>query len=206
MTNFSNLLAEHRNLLEQWNISKEQQNRLATWLEQIWQENQELNLFSRKLTAQTLVEEHLLDSLVGLPYLGDCQTVADLGTGGGFPAIALAICRPQTHFLLFEKSVLKTRYLQRVDLPNIEPAGPLQPKSLENPPDLVIARAFKPIRVIIDMTRSYHAGGGSYLLYKGRKVRIDEEIREARLAPDRVSIQALPTFGAIEERHLVMIR
>ena len=206
MTDFKKLLEQHGNLFKEWLVTPDQQEQLVIWLEQIWEENQNLNLFSRKITPQILVEEHLLDCLVGLPYLPECQTVADLGTGGGFPAIPLAICRPRIRFVLFEKSVLKNRYLGRVDLPNIETAGPLEPKSLEAGIDLVIARAFKPIRVILEMTRTYHDRGGCYLLYKGRRTRVEEEIRDARLKPDRVSIQALATFGAVEERHLVTIR
>ena len=206
MTDFKTLLDQHRNLLEKWQITPEQQQQLVAWSEQIWLENQELNLFSRKTTAQTLIEEHLLDSLVGLPHLPECGTIADLGTGGGFPAIPLAICRPQTQFLLFEKSVLKGRYLQRVDLPNIQVAGHLASDSLDGNIDLVIARAFKPIRVILQMTRNFFDRNGSYLLYKGRRARIEEEIREARLTPQRVTVKPLETFGNIEERHLVLIR
>ena len=180
---------------------------LAAYLELIWRENQRINLFSRKMEPRALIEGHLLDSLAALPHMPEVDAVADLGTGGGFPAIPLAICRPQTTFYLFEKSPQKNRSLavfQELPL-QIEVAGAI-PDGGKFPDavGLVTARAFKPISVILAKTQTYYQAGGVYMLHKARRQRIDEELAACKGAV-QAEIQVLPTFGDAEERHLVWI-
>src|SRR5271167_714252 len=57
-----------------------------------------------------MLRKHVLDSLTLVPYLhGD--RVADVGTGAGFPGLALAIVNPQRRFTLIEATGKKARYV-----------------------------------------------------------------------------------------------
>ena len=65
--------------------------------------NQKINLISRK-DIENLYERHVLHSLAIAKYIRfkPGARVLDLGTGGGFPGIPLAIFFPQTHFKLIK--------------------------------------------------------------------------------------------------------
>lgn len=180
---------------------------LVDYLTLLWQENQRINLFSRKMEPRALIEAHLLDSLAALPFLPDVVAVADLGTGGGFPAIPLALCRPQTRFMLYEKSPQKNRSLKvfqklplKVEVMGAIPDDGVLPKAVK----VVTARAFKPIDVILKLTRPFHEKGGCYMLHKARREKIDSELAQCSKEL-KVRVQALKTYGGAEERHLVWI-
>lgn len=191
-------------------VNTAQAERIAAFIDRLWTVNQEFNLVSRRLTLEALVSNHVIDCLAALPHLPlKAGKVADLGTGGGLPAILYAICRPALQFDLYEKSPVKSRFLASLhDLaPNTTPVGPLPSDGLNRDYDWVIARAFKPIQVILTMTRSYADKGGRYFLLKGRKQVIEDELTLARGLVDRsrVEVRPLETFGFSDERHLVLI-
>ncbi len=54
----------------------------------------------------------ILDSLVPLPAIPERGRLLDLGSGGGFPAIPLKICRPHLQFQLLEPSNKKAVFLR----------------------------------------------------------------------------------------------
>src|SRR5690606_26609338 len=75
--------------------------------------NRAQNLVSRETTDQ-LWSRHIVDSLQVLKLLraGD-RTLLDLGSGGGFPAIPLAIASgPGRHFVLVEPTAKKASFLR----------------------------------------------------------------------------------------------
>ena len=80
--------------------------------------------------------------------------------------LALAIQFPKAKFYLFEKSPKKREFLERCRTIapnlNLEAAIPSDPKV-----EVITARAFKPVDVILDMSREYYKRGGKYFLLKG---------------------------------------
>jgi len=195
--------------LSEWGVSEEVLPRLDRYLDILWEQNQRLNLFSRKMTKQDLVHMHLLDSLLGLPFLPDVSHVTDLGTGGGFPAIPLALCAPDTVFTLVEKSPKKAAFLTGLkDLaPNIRVINDLVPKGIDDQTELVISRAFKPLKVTLELTEAYLEKKGSYLLWKGLASTIQDEIRGSKrfLKHQKLQIHRLQHPTRQVERHLVRI-
>ena len=71
-----------------------------------------------------LVERHILDSLALLPYLGSSKNHLDIGSGGGFPGIPIAISRPDLRVVVNDRSHKKCRFLRTVkfelQLENVE--------------------------------------------------------------------------------------
>ena len=108
--------------------------------------NRHCNLVSRG-DVRRLRERHVLDSLALLPWWQG--TLADVGSGGGFPGLPLAIARPRRDVLLIERSQRKCLFLRQavieLALPNVEvamaDAARYQPRALFG---TVVARAVAP--------------------------------------------------------------
>ncbi len=77
--------------------------------------NTRVNLVSRQDIAH-LEEHHLLHSLAAARVLQPAPgtTLADLGTGGGFPGLPLAIVYPDNHFTLVDSIAKKARAVARM--------------------------------------------------------------------------------------------
>lgn len=181
---------------------------LKQYVELLWASNEELNLFSRKMTVEELVDNHVIDCLLPLKqFPTNLRYAADLGSGGGLPGVIYAIQFPNTRYILFEKSVLKQNFLNKCKTlaPNLVVQGEI-PHDLEKV-QIVTARAFKPIDVILDITRSYYGKKGKYFLLKGRQEKIDEELQLAKKKFKELTIEsrALKSPVMDVERHLVLI-
>ena len=106
-------------------LSRAQQDQLVTYQEQLLHLNQRINLISRD-TAPFFAERHILHSLA-LTHRGfpDGCTVVDWGTGGGLPAIPLAIAFPMVHVHAIDAVGKKIQAIQvmarRLDLDNVHP-------------------------------------------------------------------------------------
>ena len=108
--------------------------------------NKRCNLVSRG-DLPRLRERHMLDSLALLPW---CEgPLADIGSGGGFPGLPLAIACPQRRVVLIERSLRKCLFLRQavieLALANVEvvnaDAGRYQPSQRFS---TAVARAVAP--------------------------------------------------------------
>ena len=181
---------------------------LKSFIDLLWQANEDLNLVSRKMQFAELLDNHVIDCLLPLKnFPKKVKCVADFGTGGGLPAIIYAIQFPEIQFQLFEKSNLKQDFLNRCRsiTKNIQIKGEI-PLELKNV-DLVIARGFKPLEVILDMSRDHFKNNGQYFLLKARREKIDEEIiaTQKKFKNLKISIQVLKSPVLDVERHLLIV-
>ena len=111
--------------------------------------NQQLNLISRKDMVH-FDERHLLHSLALARYLSllPGTTVVDLGTGGGLPALPLAIFFPKVHFVLVDSTKKKIRVASTIashlSLSNVSlHCGRIE--QLQGSYDLALGRATAPL-------------------------------------------------------------
>lgn len=88
---------------------------------QIW--NARVNLTGLK-SPRDMVIKHFLDSLAVLPYLSEAPTLADLGSGAGFPGLVLKLARPEITLTLAESRGKKAAFLEYLvalwQLPGVE--------------------------------------------------------------------------------------
>lgn len=147
-----------------------------------WQRVQ--NLVSRE-TGGELWSRHILDSLQLLPLLPTrARTVVDLGSGGGFPAIPMAIGRKgASNFHLIESNRRKVAFLRAaardLDLPVTVHASRIEDNASHGfRPDVVTARALAPLPALLRLLQAVWAPGCVALLPKGREV--SEEIADCR--------------------------
>lgn len=189
-------------------FSEKQIPKLKQYIDLLWASNEELNLISRKMTFEELIDNHVIDCLLPLAqFPTGLETVADFGSGGGLPGVLYAIQFPDTTFQLFEKSKLKQDFLNKCKTiaPNLVINGDIPPNL--NKIELVVARAFKPLDVILDMSRTYYAKSGKYFLLKARQEKIDEELLLARKKFKELKCIIVPLKSPVleVERHLVLI-
>jgi 16S rRNA (guanine527-N7)-methyltransferase len=109
--------------------------------------NQRLNLTAIDDPAR-IVTHHFLDSLSAAPRLHG-TTIADVGTGGGFPGLPLAIARPDARFTLIDSVQKKLRFVDHaarvLGLTNVTTRHARVEHLAPEPFDTVITRAFAPL-------------------------------------------------------------
>ena len=107
--------------------------------------NRKINVISRK-DIDALYERHVLHAL-GIAKLISFRpnaNVLDVGTGGGFPGVPLAILFPDTNFYLIDSIQKKIRVVEAIaksiDLNNLK-ASHLRAEEVEGQFDFVVSRA-----------------------------------------------------------------
>jgi 16S rRNA (guanine527-N7)-methyltransferase len=118
--------------------------RLIRLLEELERWNRTYNLTAIRGRGDMLTH-HLLDSLsVHTDLRG--ATVADVGTGAGFPGLPLAVVNPERHFTLMDSNGKKIRFVQHavhaLGLENVEALHGRVEASEPRAFDTVVARAF----------------------------------------------------------------
>lgn len=131
---------------------------------------------------------HFLDSAQIAPLLPeDAATLADLGTGAGFPGLILALLRPGLSVTLVESDARKGAYLgeavrtlgfarpPKVIVGRIEAVPPLDAS-------VVTARALAPLAKLLEWGDRHRAKRGQFIFHKGASWR--DELTEAMVKKD----------------------
>jgi len=149
---------------------------------------------------------HMLDSLSLVPHLGAARRVVDVGTGGGFPGIPLAVACPQRDFTLIDGTQKKIRFVAEgiaaLDIRNARALAARAESFDGRDFDAVIVRAVGTLAEVVHNAGRLVAPHGRLLAMKGRAP--DDEVRvlprgwHAEVMPLRVP-------GLDAERHLVSI-
>ncbi len=170
----------------------------------------ELNL-TRLRSFGAMVEGHYVDSLLPLLHCELQGTVMDLGSGGGFPGIPLAIARPDVHWVLVEGRRKRTEFLEQVAmslrLSNVQVVPrKLNPRDCV-PVDAMVARAVAPALDLLQRAERSVRAGGVAVLWKGPDC--DAEVTEVAASSvgfvlERSVVYRLPVSGA--ERRLLVYR
>ncbi|MFD2647829.1 16S rRNA (guanine(527)-N(7))-methyltransferase RsmG [Devosia albogilva] len=147
-----------------------------------WQSVQ--NLVSRE-TLSALWERHFADSLQLLPLLHSTDKIfRDLGSGGGFPALPLAIaCKGDgRHFHLVEPTARKVSFLRTVarelDLSVTVHGSRIEQLDSRETPDVITSRALASLPQLCSWMAPFFGSKTRALLHKGKEH--GEEVREAR--------------------------
>jgi 16S rRNA (guanine527-N7)-methyltransferase len=104
-------LAAEANRLFELVISPGDIPRLEKHVDLLVQWSARMNLVGPATKAE-LVKRHVLDSLAVAPMLDGGSTVADFGSGAGFPALPAAIVRPAVRFYLVESRRKRCSFLR----------------------------------------------------------------------------------------------
>lgn len=143
-------------------------------LPQLYSEwNAKINVISRQ-DIDNLVERHILHSLAiakAMPLINGAQ-VLDLGTGGGFPGVPLAILYPEVNFTLIDGTGKKIRVVQEISndlgLLNVE-ARHIRAEELRKPFgfDFVVSRAVASLTQLLQWSERLIAKKHRHILPNG---------------------------------------
>jgi 16S rRNA (guanine527-N7)-methyltransferase len=169
-----------------------------------------LDLVAAEPSAITAVRDpvegadvHVADSLVALdvPAVRTAHRIADLGSGGGFPGLALAIALPAARVALVESVGRKCAFLSGVTtalgLANVEVVN-ARAEAWEQglgAHDLVVARALATLPVVLEYAAPLLELGGALVAWKGRLEAAEEA--DGRAAAEALGM-SVPEATAVE--------
>ncbi len=139
------------------NLTAEQRERFVA-LDALYRDwNSKINVISRK-DIDNLYEHHVLHSLGIAQLIGfkPGTRIMDLGTGGGFPGIPLAIMFPEVHFHLVDSIGKKIRVCDEVrtalGLTNVTTEW-ARAENVKDKYDFVVSRAVMPLADLVKLIR-----------------------------------------------------
>ena len=144
--------------------------------------NSPINLTAIK-DKEDFALKHILDSLYFfLKHPLNIRTVADIGSGGGFPGLPLAIYFTDWQITLVESIGKKCRFLEKaakeLELSNVRVVNARAEKIPPADFDFITARGVGSVKELLKYTAHLVHDKGAWLMYKGE--RLNEEITKAR--------------------------
>ncbi|HAF29866.1 MAG TPA: 16S rRNA (guanine(527)-N(7))-methyltransferase RsmG [Bacteroidales bacterium] len=137
----------------------EKQNKQFQLLQSLYEEwNNKINVISRKDIDQ-LYERHILHSLAisKIIHFKPNTTILDVGTGGGFPGIPLAILFPECNFHLIDSIGKKIKVVQEISnslgLTNLT-SEQIRAEDIKNKYDFVVSRAVAAFPLFYDWVKT----------------------------------------------------
>lgn len=173
--------------LEAFSIDEPTEASLRRFLECLLEANRSFNLTAITDPAEAW-SKHVLDSLTLLPDLRELaagSSVIDVGSGGGLPALPLAIALPWLTFTLLEATAKKVRFLEstarELGLENVNVVCDRAENYGKGPErerfDATTSRAVSRLPVLLELTLPLLKVGGLNLAIKGEQAAT--EIHEA---------------------------
>lgn len=169
-------------------------------------ENQKLNLSAFRSeehcwTGNVLDSLALLQAVEAYPQLKTIGSLCDIGTGGGFPLLPLALCLPGTRCLGMDSIAKKVDAVRRIaetmEMKNAELiCGRLEElghdEKYREKFDIVTARAVAPISVIMEYAVPLLKVGGLCVFWKSTK--LADELKSSAVAQKSLKCPFAGTF------------
>lgn len=170
-------------------LENHQAEKLIQYMQGLLKANEAINV-TRITDEHEFIEKHLLDSLTCLPYIKDGTTnILDVGTGGGFPGVPLAIMLPECEVTLLDATEKKLKVISdlcaSIGINNVktlharaEALG--KTKDYREQYDIVVSRAVANLTTLSELCIPFVKTNGAFLAMKGRSYQ--EEVDEAEVA------------------------
>ena len=169
--------------------------KLVLWEKYFIEYNSHTNLMS-KGDIEVLFEKHVFDSLSILNWQNflSHKKILDVGCGGGFPSVILAICFPEMKVIANDSRIKKINFIkdikEKLSLDNleicysrIEDVAPLNV-------DLIVSRAVGKMIDVYELSKKHLAKNGDFLIYKAKL--LDEEIDNFKKKYARADFEIIP--------------
>jgi len=189
-------------------FKEEEKNKINIFINLALEFNKTHNIFSRK-EHDEVYKKDILDCEPLIKRIKNNTKILDLGSGGGFPGILLAITKPKSQISLIESSSKKCFFLRSVAdklaLKNTTIINKkIEPNNNIGVFDIITARAFASIDKITKLTKTNCNKDTKYLLLKGKDKTIQEELTDIDKNLYLYEIIKLDT--KTHERNMVLIK
>ena len=184
-----------------------QEEQVNIFIKEAFRYNKTHNLFVRE-SEETIYNKDIKDCWPRIEHIKNNDKILDVGTGAGFPGVLIAIAKPNLPLTLAESSKKKTYFLKKtikkLGLQNIK----VEESYLTNKANLglfsvITARAFSHTQNIINICDPMLQPKGRYLLLKGKRTKVEEEIESINKKEHKCEIIKLK--NKYEERHILLI-
>ena len=159
------------------NVSRETFLDFEIYISMILEKNKKINIISQKESSKiAIINRHIIDSAQIIDFVDfNYKTTLDLGSGGGFPGIVVAIIltnmKKNMEVHLYEKSYHKSHFLKEVSKKlnlntKVFQKNIFELKNLKT--GTVMSRAFKPMPVVLDLVYENFSKYKNLIFFMGK--------------------------------------
>ena len=167
-----------------------------------------------------VLRAHVLDSLTLLPLIRAAHLhegrLVDVGTGGGFPGLVLAIAEPSLRVTLMDATRKKTAYLEHasrelgleVEVLHARAEDAAHDPSLREAFDVAVCRALGPWPVVLELTLPFCRTGGRLFGQRGADAGAKAAAHGeavARLGGRIGGVERVGFESGLENRHVIVV-
>lgn len=208
-----------KELLEKYNIySDDKIKKLEGYMTEILEWNNKVNI-TNIVDENDFIEKHYIDSLVigQVEYFNESKDIIDVGTGGGFPGVPLAVAYPDKEYTLLDSLNKRLKIIDQVTenlgINNVTTCHGraeelAQKKEYREKFDLCVSRAVANLTSLSELCIPFVKVGGYFIAYKGPGVY--EELKAAEKAINVLGAEVLEikdaSYGDDDDHKLLIIK
>ena len=164
-------------LLRDQNVPRETFIQFESFITMLQKRNEEINIISKETARNEVIRErHIVDCLQIIDFIDlNSNIITDIGSGGGMPGIIISIMiknsKNPIKVNLYEKSHHKSSFLRKVSRElklntEVIQENIFEAQNLES--GTIMARAFKPLPVVLDLVYENFNSYKNLILFMGR--------------------------------------
>ncbi len=185
--------------------------KLVLWEKIFVEYNSHTNLMSKN-DVEVLFEKHVFDSLAILKWVDflNHKKVLDVGCGGGFPSVILAICFPEIKIIANDSRIKKINFIkeikEKLELDNLEICYSRIEDVAQLNVDLIVSRAVGKMIDVYELSKKHLCTSGDFLIYKAKL--LDEEITDFKKKYKKADFKVIPYELPLKEnfsRNLIIL-
>lgn len=170
---------------------------------------------------KTVILRHYVDSLTVSRYLSENACLIDVGCGAGFPALPLAIFRPDLQITALDGTAKRIRYVEEtarmLSLSNVTAIAGRAEEYAQNPVyrekfDFATARAVAALPMLTELCLGFVRVGGKMIAMKAQQVSDEVELAKNAISLCGGALEGVTSCalcqedGSEEQRNLVLIQ
>ncbi len=200
-------------LLKEFNlkIDNKTAEKLDLWKDFFLKYNSSTNLMSKN-DSELLFEKHVFDCLAIYKWdkFSKIKSLLDVGTGGGFPSVILAVVNPELKVIANDSRIKKINFIKEIkdklNLKNLEISYSRIEEEQNFEVDLITSRAVGRMIDVWELSKKHLKQGGYFIIYKAKKA--EEEIEEFKKKYKNFNFEIIKynlPLKEIYERNLIIL-
>ena len=179
-------------------------NKINIWQNAFVAYNSHTNLMS-KGDIELLFEKHVYDSLAinFWDEFKNSKEILDVGCGGGFPSVILAIFFPEKKIIANDSRIKKINFIKEIkealSLDNLSILYSRIEEAKNQSVDLIVSRAVGKTLDIYELSKKHLKKGGKFLIYKSKSA--DDEIKDFKKKYKNAEFKIIPYKLPLKENY-----